>query len=70
MGRRRVAMLLENKMTVAGLVVIAGLILFSFLGPLIYHTNQSGSFLLRENLGPSGRFRSAPTPRAATSSAG
>ncbi|HTU29740.1 MAG TPA: ABC transporter permease [Solirubrobacteraceae bacterium] len=56
MARRRVAMLLENKMTVAGLVVIVGLILFSFVGPLIYHTNQTGSFLLRENLPPSGRF--------------
>jgi len=56
MGRRRVAMLLENKMTVAGLVVIAGLILFSFIGPLLYHTDQTGTFLLRENLPPSGHF--------------
>ena len=56
MARRRVAMLLENKMTVAGLIVIAGLILFSFIGPLLYHTNQTGTFLLRENLAPSGRF--------------
>jgi peptide/nickel transport system permease protein len=56
MGRRRLAMLLENKMTVFGLIVIAGLVLFSFIGPLLYHTNQTGSFLLRENLAPSGRF--------------
>ena len=56
MGRRRLAMLLENKMTVVGLLVIAGLILFSFIGPLLYHTDQTGTFLLRENLAPSGRF--------------
>jgi ABC-type dipeptide/oligopeptide/nickel transport system permease subunit len=55
-GRRRLMMLLENRMTVLGLIVIAGLILFSFLGPLLYHTNQTGTFLLRENLAPSGRF--------------
>jgi len=56
MGRRRLAMLLENKLTVVGLLVIIGLILFSFIGPFIYHTNQTGSFLLRENLPPSSRF--------------
>jgi len=39
-------MLLENPMTVFGLIVIAGPILFSFIGPLVYRTNRTGTFLL------------------------
>jgi ABC-type dipeptide/oligopeptide/nickel transport system permease subunit len=54
-GRDRLRALLQNKVTVAGLVVIAALILFSFVGPLIYHTNQVATDLVRENLPPSAR---------------
>lgn len=54
-GRDRLRALLQNKVTVAGLIVIAALILFSFIGPLIYHTNQVATNLVRENLPPSAR---------------
>ena len=30
----------ENKLALVGVVVIAAIVLFCFLGPLLYHTNQ------------------------------
>jgi ABC-type dipeptide/oligopeptide/nickel transport system permease subunit len=54
-GRDRLLALLQNKVTVVGLIVILVLILFSFIGPLIYHTNQVATDLARENLPPSAR---------------
>jgi peptide/nickel transport system permease protein len=32
---------IENKLAVAGLLVIIGMVLFCFLGPHLYHTNQT-----------------------------
>ncbi len=43
----------ENRLALAGLGVIIFMILFSFVGPLIYHTNQVATNLIDENLSPS-----------------
>lgn len=44
---------LENRLAVAGLVVIVLIVLFSFIGPLIYRTNQVDTNLIDANLAPS-----------------
>jgi peptide/nickel transport system permease protein len=41
---------------VAGLSIIVAMTLFSFLGPVLYRTNQSATNLLQLNLPPSARF--------------
>ncbi len=43
----------QNRLAIAGLVVIVGLVLFSFVGPLIYQTNQTSANLLLANQPPS-----------------
>lgn len=43
----------QNRLAVAGLVIIAGLILFSFAGPLLYRTNQTSTNLILQNQPPS-----------------
>jgi ABC-type dipeptide/oligopeptide/nickel transport system permease subunit len=43
----------QNRLAVAGLVVIVALVLFSFAGPLIYRTNQTSANLLLANRPPS-----------------
>jgi len=40
MARQIVRVFAENKLAVAGLVVIVGMVLFCFVGPFFYHTNQ------------------------------
>lgn len=50
--RRRILLLLDNKVALAGLIVIVLLAAFSYLGPLFYHTNQVSTQLLRANLPP------------------
>jgi peptide/nickel transport system permease protein len=46
----------QNKLAVVGLVLILALILFSFIGPLIYHTDQSNPNLATFNHRPGGGF--------------
>lgn len=48
------ATFVENKLAVIGLVIVVLLVLFCFVGPLIYHTDQVNANLLTENLAPSG----------------
>jgi ABC-type dipeptide/oligopeptide/nickel transport system permease subunit len=48
--------LLSNKVSLVGIIVIVVLALFSFLGPFFYHTNQTATRLLLQNLAPSGQF--------------
>jgi oligopeptide transport system permease protein len=43
----------QNRLAVAGLVIIVGLALFSFVGPLLYRTNQTSTNLLLQNQAPS-----------------
>ncbi len=44
----------QNKLAIVGLILIVALILFSFVGPALYGTNQTVPNLAITNLGPSG----------------
>jgi peptide/nickel transport system permease protein len=44
----------QNRLALIGLGVVLFVILFSFLGPLIYHTDQINPNLIAVNLGPGG----------------
>jgi peptide/nickel transport system permease protein len=44
---------LENKLAVVGLVIIVCMVLFSFVGPLVYHTDQVRTNLLDVTESPS-----------------
>ncbi len=44
----------QNKLAVLGVIIVVVLILFSFIGPLIYKTNQLDPNLVITNTGPSG----------------
>jgi len=44
---------LQNRLAIVGVVVVVLVILFSFVGPLLYHTDQFNPNLLDVNLGPS-----------------
>jgi peptide/nickel transport system permease protein len=52
--RRGVEVFLENKLAVTGVCIFAFMILFCFIGPLIYHTNQLTVDFAHEELPPSG----------------
>lgn len=52
--RALAAVFVENKMAIAGLCVIILMLLFCFVGPLIYHTDQIHTHLTQENKPPSG----------------
>lgn len=43
---------IENRLAVIGLALLAMMVLFSFVGPLVYHTNQSSTNLLLSNRPP------------------
>ncbi|MBW4077668.1 MAG: ABC transporter permease [Acidobacteria bacterium] len=55
-ARRRGAALLqvflENKLAMAGVVIIVLIVLFCFVGPMLYHTNQVSTNLANSNNGP------------------
>jgi len=53
----------ENRLAVAGLVVIIFLTLFSFVGPLIYHTNQVSANLLLQDQPPSATHLLGTSPQ-------
>ncbi len=55
-SRDRLRAFLQNKVTLVGLIFIVALTLFSFIGPLIYHTNQVATNLVQGNLPPSAHF--------------
>jgi len=44
----------QNRLAVVGVIVVIALILFSFVGPLIYHTDQFNPNLAEVNLPPGG----------------
>ncbi|MDA8067722.1 MAG: ABC transporter permease [Actinomycetota bacterium] len=62
MWRQAIATYAENRLALAGLVVLVFLLLFSFLGPVLYHTNQTATSLINENLAPSGSHLLGTTP--------
>jgi peptide/nickel transport system permease protein len=43
----------QNKLAVVGIAVVILMVLFSFIGPLIYHTDQLNPNLILSNAGPS-----------------
>ncbi|WP_276938579.1 ABC transporter permease [Ferrimicrobium acidiphilum] len=55
MGALRAAFstFIANKLAVGSLVILILIILFCFIGPLVYHTNQVSAQLLLENQAPS-----------------
>jgi ABC-type dipeptide/oligopeptide/nickel transport system permease subunit len=60
--REAFAIFVENKLAVASAIVLVLVVAFCFIGPLVYHTNQSAANLLDSNLPPSGRFPLGTTP--------
>jgi peptide/nickel transport system permease protein len=53
----------QNKLALAGLAVIVFLTLFSFVGPLVYHTNQVATNLLLQDTAPSGAHLLGTSPQ-------
>jgi peptide/nickel transport system permease protein len=51
-GRAYLSAFAENRLALVGLVIIVGLLLFCYVGPHLYHTNQITTRLGLENLPP------------------
>jgi peptide/nickel transport system permease protein len=45
----------QNRLALAGLVIVAGFVLFCFLGPVLYHTNQIATDVAIANQPPSAK---------------
>ncbi len=54
--RLMIRSLRENRIAIVGIVLIVLLILFCFVGPVIYPTNQVTTVITRSNLPPSAKF--------------
>jgi peptide/nickel transport system permease protein len=56
LGRRILSVFFENKLAVAGVIVIIAFLLFCYVGPFFYHTNQTSASaaLLEPNNAPPG----------------
>lgn len=52
MGRQGIAVFFENKLAVFGLSLVVFLVLFSFVGPLIYQTDQVHTDLSQAHIAP------------------
>ena len=73
LGRRILSVFFENKLAVVGVIVIIAFLLFCYVGPFFYHTNQtsaSQALFSPDNAPPATGTRSAPTAAASTSSGG
>jgi peptide/nickel transport system permease protein len=55
-GRRILRTFLQNRLAVAGAVILLVLVLFCWVGPLVYQTNQITVELGRANLRPGGSY--------------
>jgi peptide/nickel transport system permease protein len=53
-GRAIVAVFAENKLALAGALILVLIVLFCFLGPVLYHTNQVSTNLAASGEPPSG----------------
>ncbi|MGH9304220.1 MAG: ABC transporter permease [Acidimicrobiales bacterium] len=60
--RRGIAIFVENKLAVISLAIFILIVLFSFVGPLIYHTNQTATNLLQASRPPSGSHPLGTSP--------
>ena len=61
--RQSLSAFAENRMGVAGLVVLAAIVAFSWLGPVLHPTNQFAANLLLENEAPSIHHLLGTTPQ-------
>ncbi len=61
--QQAISQFVESKMGMAGLVALVLIVLFSFLGPVIYRTNQFAANLLLENMEPSLQHLLGTTPQ-------
>jgi peptide/nickel transport system permease protein len=52
--RATAAVFMENRLAMAGVVVVGLFILFCFVGPLLYHTNQVNTSFITSNESPRG----------------
>jgi peptide/nickel transport system permease protein len=52
--RLALSVFVENRLAIVGLAIIVFMLLFSFVGPLLYHTNQTDANLAIASLPPSG----------------
>ena len=50
MAIRILRVFVENKLAVVGAVILVLMVLFCFVGPLLYHTNQTNAFAAASNL--------------------
>jgi peptide/nickel transport system permease protein len=50
--RRSVDVFVENKLAVTGVAIFVAMLLFCFIGPFVYHTNQINVNLANANLAP------------------
>jgi peptide/nickel transport system permease protein len=50
--RRMASLFFANRLAVTGLVILAALLVFCFLGPLLHHTDQTHTNLSAANLSP------------------
>lgn len=48
--------LLRSRVGIAGIAIVLFMVLFSFVGPLIYHTDQIDTNILQRNLAPSAQY--------------
>jgi len=53
----------QNRLAIAGLVIIVGVALFCFVGPLLYRTNQTATNLILENRAPSAAHLLGTSPQ-------
>lgn len=54
--RQNLDVFMRNRFALVGAIVLLALILFSFVGPLVYRTDQVSATLLYANLSPSSQF--------------
>ncbi len=54
--RQDVAVFAGNRLALVSLILLVLIVLFCFVGPIIYRTNQSTATLLNANLSPSSQF--------------
>lgn len=54
--RENLRIFMANRFAFAGLVFMVLMVLFCFVGPLIYRTNQTATTLINANLAPSGAY--------------
>ncbi len=46
----------KNKLAIVGVVIVVAIVLFCFVGPLFYHTNQVVTNIIQSNDRPSGTY--------------